>query len=306
MKTVTVFGGSGFIGRYVVQNLAQAGYNIRVAVRFPNDANYLKVLGQVGQITPICAPTGIPELVDQAVLGSHAVINLTGILFEKKNQTFEHVHVDGVRNIASAAQRHGIQDVVHISAIGADKNSTSSYARTKALGEDVLRSHVPNAVVLRPSVVFGPEDQFFNRFAEMACFSPALPLIGGGHTKFQPIYVADVAEAVMAALGQDSSYGKTYEIGGPSQRTFKELMKLMLDVIDRKRFLVPIPYPIAKLMGFFAQFLPTPPLTPDQVELLKYDNVVSGKLPTLEELNVDPSSMESIIPSYLARFRPVR
>lgn len=154
MKTVTVFGGSGFIGRYVVQNLAQAGYNIRVAVRFPNDANYLKVLGQVGQITPICAPTGIPELVDQAVLGSHAVINLTGILFEKKNQTFEHVHVDGVRNIASAAQKHGIQDVVHISAIGADKNSTSSYARTKALGEDVLRSHVPNAVILRPSVVF--------------------------------------------------------------------------------------------------------------------------------------------------------
>ena len=303
MKTITVFGGSGFLGRYVIQNLAQQGYNIRVAVRFPSQANFLKILGDVGQITTICAPVSIPELVEQAVQGADGVINLVGILFEKKNQTFEHIHVDGVRHIAKAAQKHGISDFVQISALGTDKNSTSEYARTKALGEEVLRSHVKDAVILRPSVIVGPEDQFFNRFAQMACFSPVLPLIGGGHTQFQPIYVGDVAQAITTVLGRKDVCGGTYELGGPSVYTFKELMILMLSVIQRKRWFVPIPFLIARLMGFFGQFLPTPPLTPDQVELLKYDNIVSGKFPTLADLEIDPKSIEAIIPSYLKRYR---
>ncbi|MEB3702153.1 Complex I NDUFA9 subunit family protein [Candidatus Bealeia paramacronuclearis] len=305
MKTITVFGGSGFIGRYVIQNLAQAGYNIRVAVRFPVQANFLKVLGRVGQITPICAPVNIPELVDHAIQKSDGIINLTGILFEKKNQTFEHVHVDGVRNIAKAAQKYEIQNVVHVSALGQGKNSTSQYARTKALGEEVLRSHVKEAVILRPSVVFGPEDQFFNRFAEIACLSPFIPLIGGGHTKLQPIYVGDVAEAITRVLGRYASYGNTYEIGGPFTYTFRELMILMLKVIERERILLSLPYSLATLMGWFGQFLPTPPLTADQVELLKADNIVSGKYPTISDLGIDPKTVEAIIPSYLGRFRRV-
>jgi NADH dehydrogenase len=303
-KLATVFGGSGFIGRYVVQRLAKQGWMVRAAVRRPDEALFLKPLGDVGQITPIAANIRHQGSVEAAVAGTDAVVNLVGLLYQGGRQRFDAVHVEGAGRVAAAARKAGATQFVQISAIGADPASPAAYARTKAAGEAAVKAAFPEAAVLRPSIVFGPEDQFFNRFAQMARITPALPLIGGGHTRFQPVYVGDVADAVVAAVERPDAAGKTYELGGPEIRIFRELMVLMLEEIGRRRLLVPIPFAIASLQGALLQLLPMPPLTLDQVRLLKRDNVVAAGMPGLKELGVDATALELILPTYLARYRP--
>jgi NADH dehydrogenase len=297
---VTVFGGSGFLGRHTVRALARAGWRIKVATRHPNRAFFLRPLGSVGQIDFVKCDVADPDSVARAVMGCNAVVNLTGILFEK-GQTFEAVQADGAANVAQAAAAAGVNALVHVSAIGADAESDAHYAITKAKGEQAVRDAFPRAVILRPSVIFGPEDGFFNRFATMARFLPALPLVGGGHTRFQPVFVGDVAQAILAGIARQD--GRTYELGGPTVYSFKELMQLMLREIGRKRALVPLPFGIASLQAMFLQLLPSPPLTMDQVRLLKKDNVVSPTASGLSDLGVAPTSVEAIIPAYLWRYR---
>jgi len=304
-KTAVVFGGSGFIGRYVVKRLADRGWTVRVAVRNPRRATFLKPLGNVGQIVPIRTRLQNAEEVGAAVGGCDAVVNLVGILAETGKQSFEDVQHQGAARVAQAAAAAGIARFVQMSAIGADPEGESHYARTKGLGERAVLEAVPTATILRPSIVFGPEDGFFNLFAAMTRLSPALPLIGGGHTKFQPVYVGDVADAAVAALDDEGARGKTYELGGPHVYSFKELLQLMLKTIRRKRFLVPIPWSLAYVQGSILQNLPGAPLTRDQVKLLESDNVVSQGALTLKDLGIDPPhAVEVIVPTYLERFRP--
>ena len=303
-RLATVFGGSGFIGRYVVQMLAKRGWMVRAAVRRPDEALFLKPLGEIGQITPIAANLRHQGSVEAAVAGADAVVNLVGLLYQRGRQRFDAIHVEGAGRAAAAARKAGASRFIQISAVGADPASAAAYARTKAAGEAAVKAAFPDATVLRPSIVFGPEDQFFNRFAQMARMTPVLPLIGGGHTRFQPIYVGDVAQAVMAAIEQRDAAGKTYELGGPEIRSFRELMELMLAEIERKRILLPVPFTIANLQAEFLEWLPVPPLTRDQVRLLKRDNVVSPGMPGLKELGVDATALELILPTYLARYRP--
>uniref|UniRef100_UPI003BAD3DAA complex I NDUFA9 subunit family protein n=1 Tax=Stappia sp. TaxID=1870903 RepID=UPI003BAD3DAA len=306
-KLVTVFGGSGFIGRHVVRALARRGYRVRVAVRRPDLAEHVQPLGAVGQIMPVQANLRHRWSVDRAVEGADAVVNLVGILAESGQQTFDSVQAFGARAVAEAARAAGISNVVHISALGADPDSPSVYARTKAMGEAAVRETVPEAVILRPSIVFGPEDDFFNRFAAMARLSPALPLIGGGETKFQPVFVGDVAEVAARAVDGELSAGAVYELGGPEVASFRSCMELMLKVIRRKRLLVPLPFGLATMKARVLQMLPGKLLTVDQVELLKADNVVSeaaiSEGRTLEALGIEPRAMAAILPSYLERFR---
>jgi len=302
-RVATIFGGSGFIGRYLVQRLARRGWVIRAAVRDPEGALFLRPMGHVGQITPIAVNVRDDASVAAAVAGADAVVNLVGILYERGAQTFQAVHVDGARRVAAAAKAAGVQRFVHVSALGADSASPSEYARTKAAGEEAVRAAFPEAAIARPSVVFGPEDDFFNRFAAMARFLPALPLIGGGETKFQPVYVGDVADALAKMVEDPATAGRTYELGGPQVYSFKELMELLLREIGRKRFLVPLPFSLARLQAAVLERLPKPPLTRDQLELLKRDNVVSGKMPTLADLGIAPTAVEVILPTYLSRFR---
>jgi uncharacterized protein YbjT (DUF2867 family) len=303
---VTVFGGSGFLGRHVVRALAKQGYRVRAAVRRPHLAGYLQPLGRVGQIHAVQANLRYPESVWAAARDSDAIVNLVGILFETGRQRFDAVHSAGAEAVARAAALLDAQ-LVHVSAIGADENSPSLYGRSKALGEKLVLAAHPSAVILRPSIIFGPADSFFNRFAAMAGFAPALPLIGGGHTRFQPVFAGDVASAVVAAMDERAKPGLTYELGGPETRTFKELMQFMLSTIGRRRMLVPLPFPVAKFQASFLQLLPKPLLTVDQGELLRRDNVVSetarrdGR--TLAGLGIEPVAMESVVPSYLGRFR---
>jgi uncharacterized protein YbjT (DUF2867 family) len=303
---VTIFGGSGFLGRHVVRALAKRRYRIRVAVRRPELANFLQPLGSVGQIHAVQANVRYPRSIEAAVRGSSVVINLVAILHERGAQRFDVVHAGGAERIALAAAAYGAR-MVHVSAIGADENATSTYARTKAEGERNVFAAVPEASVFRPSILFGPEDDFFNRFAAMARFMPALPLVGGGLTKFQPAFVGDVAEAIALAVEGKTRPGTVYELGGPEVRTFKELMEYVLATIERKRMLLPLPFGLAKLQAQFLQFMPKPLLTPDQVELLKTDNVVSEAATrdgrTLEGLGLTPTAIESVVPSYLWRFR---
>ena len=303
---VTVFGGSGFLGRHVVRALAREGYRVRPAVRRPDLAGHLQPLGRVGQIHAVQANLRYPASVEAAVRDADIVINLVGILFERGKQRFEAVQAEGAHNVAQAAAAHGAR-LIHISAIGADAESTALYARTKAAGEAAVRAAVPDATILRPSIVFGPEDDFFNRFASLARIAPALPLIGGGETKFQPVFVGDVARAITRAVGGWAKGGTTYELGGPEVKSFKELMEYVLAVTERKRLLLPLPFGLAKLQAYVLQYLPTPLLTPDQVELLRTDNVVSQAAQsegrTIEALGIAPSAMEAIVPSYLWRFR---
>ncbi|HMH64093.1 MAG TPA: complex I NDUFA9 subunit family protein [Rhizomicrobium sp.] len=297
---VTVFGGSGFLGRHTVRALARAGWRIKVATRHPARGFFLRPLGTVGQIDFVKCDVSDAESVAHAVMGAQAVINLTGILFQK-GQTFEDVQADGAANIAEAAAAAGVGALVHVSAIGADLESDSEYAVTKAEGEQSVREAFPGAVILRPSIIFGPEDGFFNKFAEMARMFPALPLVGGGHTRFQPVFVGDVAAAIVAALG--ISGRRTYELGGPSTYSFKELMQLILRETGRRRALVPLPFAIASLKAMFLQLLPNPILTMDQVRLLKKDNVVAPTAAGLADLGITPTSVEAVIPSYLWRYR---
>lgn len=303
---VTVFGGSGFIGRHVVRALARRGYRVRAAVRNPNLALHLLPLGNVGQIQPIQANLRMRWSVDRAVQGADHVINLVGILHESGRQTFDAVQAFGARAVAEAARAQGAQ-LIHLSAIGADAGSKAGYARTKALGEKAVFETVPEAVIFRPSIVFGPEDAFFNRFAAMARISPVLPLIGGGHTRFQPVYVDDVAEAIASAVDGQVAGGRIYELGGPQISSFRELMQEMLGIIGRKRLLAPVPWWVAKLQGRILGLLPNPPLTADQVEMLKSDNIVSeaareeGR--TLEGLGITPEALGAILPAYLWQYR---
>jgi NADH dehydrogenase len=303
---ITVYGGSGFVGRHVIRALCKRGYRIRVAVRRPELAGHLQPLGRVGQIHAVQANLRYPQSVDAAARGADAVINLVGILFERGRQRFDAVQASGAEAVALAAAAHGAR-VVHVSSIGADENSSSAYARAKAMGERLVLAATPAATILRPSVVFGPEDDFFNRFAALARFAPALPLIGGGHTRFQPVYVGDVAAAVVAAVDGHTRPGTVYELGGPEVKTFKEILQYVLATTGRNRLLVPLPFGVAQVKAWFLQFLPKPLLTPDQVEQLKRDNVVSEEAKregrTLEGLGIAPTAIEAIAPSYLWRFR---
>ena len=305
-RLITVFGGSGFLGRHVVRALAKRGYRIRVAVRRPDLAGHLQPLGRVGQIHAVQANLRYPASIAAAVRDADVVINLVGILYERGRQQFDTVQAMGAEAVALAASAHGAK-VIHISAIGADENSTSAYARAKAKGEQLVLAAVPGATILRPSIVFGPEDNFFNLFASLARFAPMLPLIGGGTTRFQPVYVGDVADAVVAAVEGQTKPGATYELGGPKVFTFKELMEYVLATVERKRLLVPLPFFAAKLKATFLQFMPKPLLTPDQVELLRTDNVVSAESAsnglTLSSLGIAPRAVEAVVPTYLWRFR---
>jgi NADH dehydrogenase len=304
---VTVFGGSGFLGRHVVRALAKRDYRIRVAVRRPELAGHLQPLGRVGQIHAVQANLRYPASVEAAMRDSRAAINLVGILAEGGAQSFDAVQALGAGTVAKAAAAAGAR-MVHVSAIGADENSASRYARSKAAGEKAVLAAVPSAVILRPSVVFGPEDQFTNRFAALARISPMLPLIGGGLTKLQPVYVGDVATAVADAVDGKTKQGVAYELGGPEVLTMREIMEIILSTIERQRMLISLPFGLAKLQALFLQFAPGPlKLTPDQVELLRADNVVSSAAKadglTLEGMGISADSLEAIVPQYLWRFR---
>ncbi|MDR6755076.1 NADH dehydrogenase [Mycoplana sp. BE70] len=306
---VTVFGGSGFVGRHVVRALAKRGYRIRVAVRRPDLAGFLQPIGGLGQISFVQANLRNRASVERAVQDADHVVNCVGILFESGRNRFDAVQDFGARAVAEAARARGAT-LTHISAIGANANSASGYARSKGRGELGIRQALPDAVILRPSIIFGPEDSFFNKFAEMSRFAPALPLIGGGHTKFQPVYVTDVAEAVALSVDGKVAKGTTYELGGPEVLTFHQCLELMLQVIDRKRPMVSIPFSIASLIGSISSLVPfvTPPLTADQVKLLRSDNIVSDEAKkegrTIQSLGITPALAEAILPSYLVRYRP--
>lgn len=304
---VTVFGGSGFLGRHIVRTLARRGWRVRVAVRRPDLAGHLQPLGNVGQIMAVQANVRYPDSIAAACHRADFVINLVGILHAAGPQTFDAVHEFGAGAVAEAAKNSGVKQLVHVSAIGANPHSASAYARTKAEGESRALGGFPETVIVRPSIMFGPEDTFFNRFARIARFSPALPLIGGGQTKFQPVFAGDVSEGMERLLTLGTAGGKTYEFGGPEVFTFKELMEFMLKTICRRRLLVPLPWGLAKAQAAILQLLPKPLLTMDQVELLKTDNVVSETARkeglTLDGLGIVPQGIEAIVPSYLYSYR---
>lgn len=300
---VTVFGGSGFLGRHTVRALARAGYRVRVAVRHPNLAMYVLPAGHVGQIEIRKTNVRDAEEVAAALRGADACVNLVGVLYARGHQNFGEIHVAAAETIAKAAKAAGAKTLVHVSSIGADPHAGAAYARSKGEGEVRLRAEFPDAAILRPSIVFGPEDDFFNRFAWLARISPLLPLIGGGHTKFQPVFVGDVAAAILKCIQDPATRGKTYELGGPDILSFKELLQFILRVTGRKRLLVPLPFWLATLEALWLQFLPKPLLTPDQVRLLKSDNVVTADALTLADLGIQPDSIEAVVPSYLWRFR---
>ena len=299
-RVITVFGGSGFIGRHLVRRLAADGWIVRVAVCNPLGADFLKISGEPGQIVPLFADVTDAASVAGATSEARAVINLVGILYEKGRCTFRRVHVEGAENVAKAARAAGAERFVQMSAIGADPDSPAEYGRTKAAGELAAHSAFPQANIMRPSVVFGPDDDFFNRFATLARFSPALPVFP---TKFQPVYVGDVAEAFMAVLNDPSTAGKLYELGGPRVIGFRELMQLTLREIGRKRLLLPLPLTVAEIEAFFLEMLPVPPLTRDQVKLLERDNVVDPRALGFKDLGIQPTAVEAILPTYLGRFR---
>jgi NADH dehydrogenase len=303
MDVVTIFGASGFIGRYVVGEIAKTGARVRAAVRRPDNAGYLKPMGDVGQITPIAANIRDDASVAAAVDGVDAVINLVGILFPSRKQNFNALQSVGAQRLASAAKAAGAKRFLHMSAIGADSKADSVYASSKGIGEQLVQEAFPGASIIRPSIVFGPEDEFFNKFAGIARFSPILPLIGGGHTRFQPVYVGDVANAVAAVCASPRTAGATFKIVGPQVFSFKQLMQIMLAQIGRKRLLTTVPFPIAKLQAAVLEFSPIPILTRDQVRLLQKDNVASGDLPGLSDLDIDATSLETILPNYLRRYR---
>lgn len=320
-RLVTVFGGSGFIGRYVVQRLARSGAVVRVAVRAPERAGFLRPMGNVGQIVPVAASLQDPDSIARAVEGADQVVNLVGILYERAARTFEAVHLRGAERVAVAAAEAGVRRLVHVSALGADAESPSAYARSKALGEDAVRRAFPEAVILRPSVVFGPEDSFLNMFGMMARFSPVLPvfgcppprikpggdpavaLYGDGGTRFQPVYVGDVADAVIAGLTRRDATGRVFELGGPRVYSFKALMELVLRETGRRCLLVPVPFWAAGIMAAFLEWLPRPLLTRDQVRLLRSDNVLSDGAAGLAALDVAATPLESVAPDYLSIYR---
>lgn len=327
-KLITVFGGSGFLGRHLTRRLAARGHLVRVAVRDPEDALFLKLMGDVGQIVPFPADVLDDASVAAAVEGADAVVNLVGILYESGRFTFEAAHAEAPARIGAAAKAAGACAVAHVSAIGADADSPGAYGRTKAAGEEGLGKAFPDAVVLRPSVLFGPEDGFFNLFAGISRISMVLPVFGGptipdvklfsdgkllsidlyrdGGTRFQPVYVGDVADAIVAALESPEAAGKTFELGGPTVYSSLELMRLLLKVIDRRRFLMPAPLWQLSIAGWFLEKLPKPFLTRDQVAMLSRDNVVAEGANTLADLGIAATPAEGVLPTYLARYRVAR
>jgi uncharacterized protein YbjT (DUF2867 family) len=302
-RRTAVFGGSGFIGRYVVKRLAARGDVVPVGCRNAEEAKFLRPMGEVGQVEPINLAIDDAALLPAFLAGNDGLVNCVGILRESGSQTFERAHHAGPALLARLARDAGVERFVHISAIGADSRSSSAYARTKAAGEQAVRDAFPTVTILRPSVVFGPEDQFFNRFATIATISPVIPLIGGGETRFQPVYVGDVADAVIKCLEDPATAGRTYELGGPRTYTFRELLELMLHEIRRRRRFIDLPFGLAALQARLMAILPNPPLTPDQVELLKRDNVASPGALGLSSLGITPTPVEAILPTYLDRFR---
>jgi NADH dehydrogenase len=304
---VTVFGGSGFLGRHVVRALLRRGWRVRAAVRRPDLAGHLQPLGMIGWVQPVQANLRYRWSVDRAVEGADAVVNLVAIPYASGRQTFEAVHVFGARAVAEATRKAGIAGLVHVSAIGADAESTSAYARTKAKGEAAVRETLPGAVIMRPSLLFGADDHFFNRFAGLARALPALPLIGGGRTRFQPAFAGDVARAIADSIEGKATPGTTYELGGPEVKTFRECMEMILAVTERRRLLVPVPFPLAALAGAVLQYLPKPLLTADQVRQLRVDNVVSEaavrEKRTFAAFGIEPDTLAAVLPTYLTRFR---
>ena len=303
-KLYTVIGGSGFVGRYVVQRLAAAGHRVRVAVRHPNQAMFLRPLGAVGQVEPIAANVRSPASIARAVAGADGVVNLVGILYQAGQQSFAAVQADGAGTVAQAAADTGVGALVHVSAIGADAEGPARYARTKAAGEAAVRAAYPAATILRPSIIFGREDGFFNRFAQLAGMLPLIPAICGD-TRFQPVYVDDVAGAITVALTQPAAYaGQTYELGGPRAYLFRDLLKYIAAEIRTTKPVVDIPLPLAKLQAAVLGILPKPMLTLDQLAMLERDNVPSGAMPGLDAFGITATPVEAIVPEYLARFRP--
>jgi NADH dehydrogenase len=308
-KLVTIFGGSGFVGRYVAQRMAKQGWRVRVAVRRPNEALFVRQYGAVGQVEPVLCNIRDDASVIKVIIGANAVVNCVGILSEIGKNTFKDVQALGSERVAKISSENGVANFVQISAIGANEASLSNYARTKALGEASVLKYFPDATILRPSIIFGPEDQFFNRFAQMATLSPFLPLVGA-HTKFQPVYVGDVASAVEKALS-DRSVSGIYELGGPNIETFSELMKRMLGVIQRRRLMLKVPFFVAGIMGKSLDLLkaitfglfPNNILTQDQVKNLQRDNIVSTDANDLSDLEIRPTAMETVLPEYLWRYR---
>jgi len=311
-KLAVVFGGSGFVGRNVVRELARRGWRVRVGVRRPHQAQFLRPMGAVGQIQLKQVNIRNRRSIEEALEGADAVINLVGVLYQDGANGFDAVQAEGAAAIAELAAEAGVDDFVHVSAIGADPSSDSLYARSKGAGEEAVRAALPTATILRPSIVFGQEDKFFNRFAAMATSTPftPLPLIGGGKTRFQPVYVDDVADAVCASLEQADARGRIFELGGPEVFTFRELMEIMLREIGRPRFLAPIPFPAASFIGFVGQIagkLPfvEPPLTQDQVKLNKVDNIVNtdDSVGVIADLGIEPQTLESVLPAYMEPYR---
>lgn len=312
-SVATVFGGSGFIGRYVVKRLTHKGFVVRVAVRDPEGALFLKTAGAVGQVVPLYAAVENEASVERALEGAALAVNLVGILAEDRGGDFQRVHAEGAGRIARLAAAAGTQRLVHVSAIGASPAGPSQYGRTKAEGEAAVRSAFPGATVLRPSIVFGPEDRFFNRFAAMARLSPFMPVIAGD-TRMQPVYVGDVADAVMEALARPDAAGAIYELGGPHVWTFRELLHYVLTETRRHKRMVNIPMGMARLqvrlmtLGMLPVRMlglaPKLPMTLDQLLMLSRDNVVEGGMPGLPELGIVPTPVELAVPQYLRRFQP--
>ena len=302
-SVATVFGGSGFIGRYIVKRLAHKGFVVRVAVRDTERALFLKPMGAVGQVVPLYASLTNQPTVHRAVEGADLVVNTVGILSERRSGDFQRIHAEGAGLVARLAAAAGVARLVHISAIGADPNAASRYAATKGIGEAMLREAFAAATILRPSLVFGPEDHLFNRFAGMARLMPFMPVVCGD-TRFQPVYVGDLADAVMAASARQDAIGVVYELGGPRVWQFRELLAYILKETGRKRRLVDIPIGLARLQARFMELVPGKPLTRDQLPMLQQDNVAAADMPGLHELDIVPTPVELVVPSYLRRFRP--
>jgi len=302
-KIIAIFGAGGFIGKYLMRQLTKLDYRIKVATRNPYLKGYLKPLGNPGQIELFKTNIFNPKDVKQVLKNCGFAINLVGILYETRKQKFSQVHAKFPYLLSNLCNEAGVKNLIHISALGVREGHVSRYMQSKLEGEKNIQNVFKSSVILRPSLIFGPEDKFFNTFASIAQFSPALPLIGGGKIKFSPIYVGDIAKAIVKVLKLNNSESKIYELGGPENYSFRELMEILLEEIKKKRFLIPIPFGVAKFQSYFLQMMPNPLLTPDQVEMLKYNNIVSGEHPTLEDLGISGKTIQSILPKYIYRFR---
>ena len=302
-KIIAIFGAGGFLGKHLMRELTKLDYRVKVATRNPYLKGYLKPLGSPGQIELFKTNIFDQESVKQVLKNCDLAINLVGILYETRKQKFNQIHSQFPHLLSNLCNELGTKNLIHVSALGVREKHTSQYMQSKLQGEKNIQDNFKPSVILRPSVVFGPEDKFFNTFASIAQFSPVLPLIGGGKTKFVPIYVGDVAKAVVKTLDLNNTKPEIYELGGPKNYSFKELMEILLTEIKKKRFLIPVPFGMAKFQSYFLQMMPNPLLTPDQVEMLKYNNIVSGDYPTLKDLGISGTSIQSILPKYIYRFR---